>query len=125
MNNVETITLFVQDLEESKRFYASIFDFEVAYEDEVSWVIRIGALMINLLQLSEASELVDPLVPSSDKSSPTMLLTSRVDDVDVTCTQIAKHGVVLINGPMDRPWGRRTAAFSDPDGYVWEVAHEI
>jgi len=32
------------------------------------------------------------------------------------------HGVTLLNGPVDRPWGRRTAAFADPSGNVWEVA---
>ncbi len=31
----------------------------------------------------------------------------------------------LLNGPQDRPWGRRTAAFADPAGHVWELAHEI
>jgi uncharacterized glyoxalase superfamily protein PhnB len=30
--------------------------------------------------------------------------------------------VALLNGPIDRPWGRRTAAFADPAGNVWEIA---
>ena len=34
-------------------------------------------------------------------------------------------GVRLLNGPQDRHWGRRTAAFADPAGHVWELAHEI
>jgi catechol 2,3-dioxygenase-like lactoylglutathione lyase family enzyme len=32
--------------------------------------------------------------------------------------------VELLNGPIDREWGVRTAAFADPDGHVWEVAQE-
>src|SRR5206468_12511116 len=31
----------------------------------------------------------------------------------------------LLNGPIDRPWGMRTAAFADPDGHIWEVAAKI
>jgi uncharacterized glyoxalase superfamily protein PhnB len=31
----------------------------------------------------------------------------------------------LLNGPMNRPWGIRTAAFTDPDGHIWEVAGKI
>ena len=31
----------------------------------------------------------------------------------------------LVNGPIDSPWGLRTAAFADPDGHVWEVAAPI
>ena len=35
----------------------------------------------------------------------------------------ASSGVTLLNGPMDRPWGIRTASFSDPGGHIWEIAH--
>ena len=34
-------------------------------------------------------------------------------------------GVVLLNGPMDRPWGIRTASFCDPDGHIWEIAAQL
>jgi uncharacterized glyoxalase superfamily protein PhnB len=33
--------------------------------------------------------------------------------------------VELINGPIDRPWGMRTACFADPDGHVWEIAQQL
>lgn len=32
-------------------------------------------------------------------------------------------GIDLVNGPIDRPWGIRTALFADPDGHLWEFAH--
>ena len=51
-----------------------------------------------------------------------MQLTIQVDDVDAKCAQLASRGVKLINGPMDRPWGIRTACFSDPAGTIWEIA---
>lgn len=50
------------------------------------------------------------------------LLTITVDDVDAMCAELAARGVELLNGPMDRPWGVRTAAFRDPGGHVWEIA---
>jgi lactoylglutathione lyase len=31
-------------------------------------------------------------------------------------------GVQLLNGPIDRPWGVRTASFKDPAGHIWEIA---
>ena len=52
-------------------------------------------------------------------------LTIGVDDCDSTCAELASRGVTLINGPMDREWGLRTAAFADPDGHIWEVAENI
>jgi uncharacterized glyoxalase superfamily protein PhnB len=51
-----------------------------------------------------------------------MQLTVHVDDVDATCRLLAERGVALLNGPLDRPWGIRTAAFADPAGHVWEIA---
>jgi uncharacterized glyoxalase superfamily protein PhnB len=47
-----------------------------------------------------------------------------VEDVDAACRELAGLGVALLNGPMDRPWGIRTAAFADPDGHVWEFAQD-
>ncbi|HPM51986.1 MAG TPA: hypothetical protein PK282_07100, partial [Rhodoglobus sp.] len=36
------------------------------------------------------------------------------------------HGAVeQLNGPVDRPWGIRTAAFADPAGHVWEIAGPV
>jgi uncharacterized glyoxalase superfamily protein PhnB len=45
-----------------------------------------------------------------------------VDDVDAMCAELAERGVKLLNGPMDRPWGVRTASFMDPAGHIWEIA---
>jgi uncharacterized glyoxalase superfamily protein PhnB len=39
--------------------------------------------------------------------------------------RLAAHGVELLNGPIDRAWGLRTAAFADPDGHIWELAAKI
>ena len=54
-----------------------------------------------------------------------VLLTIKVADVDAVCATLQARGVTLLNGPIDRPWGRRTAAFADPSGHVWEVAQEL
>jgi uncharacterized glyoxalase superfamily protein PhnB len=52
-------------------------------------------------------------------------LTIEVNDADAVCAQLEQRGVQLINGPIDRPWGRRTAAFADPAGHLWEVAQVL
>jgi len=45
-----------------------------------------------------------------------------VDDVDGMCEELTRREVVLLNGPLDRPWGARTASFRDPGGHIWEIA---
>ncbi len=51
-----------------------------------------------------------------------MQFTIGVDDVDAMGAELRKRGVEFLNGPMDRPWGIRTASFRDPGGYIWEIA---
>lgn len=53
------------------------------------------------------------------------MFTIRAASVDAVCEQLKNKGVELLNGPIDRPWGRRTTAFSDPTGNSWEIAQEI
>lgn len=48
--------------------------------------------------------------------------TLFVDDVDAMFEELKERGVDLLNGPMDRPWGIRTASFRDPGGHIWEIA---
>jgi lactoylglutathione lyase len=48
-----------------------------------------------------------------------------VDHADATCAELQARGVALLNGPIDREWGMRTASFTDPAGNIWEVAQEL
>jgi uncharacterized glyoxalase superfamily protein PhnB len=54
-----------------------------------------------------------------------MQLTIGVDDVDALCERLTARGVTLLNGPMDRPWGIRTASFTDPAGHIWEIGGPV
>ena len=59
---------------------------------------------------------------ASREAGARLQFTIEVDDVDAMCAELATHGVELLNGPMDRPWGIRTASFRDPSGHIWEIA---
>jgi len=122
LDAIETVTLFVEDVPAVRRFYEDVFGLKAIFEDPVSAVYRLGTLMINLLHAREAPELVTPLPVGAADAGPRCLYTIRVKDVDAVCAALGAHGVALLNGPIDRPWGRRTAAFRDPAGVVWEVA---
>jgi catechol 2,3-dioxygenase-like lactoylglutathione lyase family enzyme len=125
LNTLEVITLFVEDLQPVKDFYRNVFGLKVLFEDEVSTVIRLGNLMINLLQISEAPQLIEPATVAGRTAGARLLLTIAVEDVRAVCAELERHGVTLLNGPTDRPWGRRTAAFADPAGNVWEIAQVL
>ena len=123
--NVGAITLFVEDPARSKTFYESIFGAPVVYEDGSAVAFRFENTIVNLLQRNEAGELVEPAAVAPAGVGSQLQLTVWVDDVDSACTELATRGVRLLNGPIDRPWGVRTAAFADPDGHVWELAQQL
>lgn len=125
LGEIEVITLYVEDLGATKAFYQDVFGLDVINEDDVSALVRLGNLMLNLLQASEAPELVEPARVAGPDAGSRFLLTVNVADVDAVCAELEQHGVTLLNGPIDRPWGRRTAAFADPAGNVWEVAQDL
>ncbi|MEV8378428.1 VOC family protein [Kribbella sp. NPDC056861] len=120
--SVFAITLFVEDLDECKRFYREVFGLPLDGGDEVSVAFKVGELLINLLQVTEAPELIDPAPVGGAEAGRRFQLTVPVDDVDTLYAELSGRGVKFLNGPMDRPWGIRTAAFADPAGHVWEIA---
>ncbi len=115
-------TLFVENLEEAKQFYVKVFDLPVVFEDSNSAVFKIGDTLINLLKTTEAGELVEPAKVAERGVGSRFVFTIQVDDVDARCADLVSRGVKLLNGPMDRPWGVRTASFMDPGGHIWEIA---
>jgi catechol 2,3-dioxygenase-like lactoylglutathione lyase family enzyme len=125
LHNVEVITLFVEDLLASKAFYVDVFGLKVIFEDEVSAVLKLHNLMINLLKVSEAHELIEPASVADRDAGARLLLTIAVDDANAVCAELERHGVKLLSGPVDRPWGRRTASFADPAGNIWEIAQVL
>jgi catechol 2,3-dioxygenase-like lactoylglutathione lyase family enzyme len=123
--NITAITLFVEDLERSKRFYQDVFGLPVLFEDANSAVFKFQNTLINLLAIPAARGLIGPGVVASPESGARFQLTIPVDDVDAACAELEARGVRLLNGPMDRAWGVRTAAFTDPGGHVWEFAQPL
>jgi catechol 2,3-dioxygenase-like lactoylglutathione lyase family enzyme len=117
------ITLFAEDLEQAKEFYQKVFGLPIDFEDSNSAVFKFGGILINLLRITEANELIEPATVAKRESGNRFVFTISVDDVDAMSVELVSRGVELLNGPMDRPWGIRTASFMDPAGYIWEIAH--
>jgi catechol 2,3-dioxygenase-like lactoylglutathione lyase family enzyme len=124
-NNIDAITLFVEDLGRSKLFYQDVFGLSVLFEDANSAVFRFANTLINLLKIPAARDLIEPGVVAGPAAGSRFQLTIPVDDVDAACAELKARGVELLNGPMDRAWGVRTASFTDPGGHIWEFAQRL
>lgn len=121
-SGISAITLFVEDLDAAKEFYGRAFGLPIMFEDDASAVLHFRNTLINLLKASAAPELIEPAVVAPADAGARIQFTIDVDDVDAMCADLTQRGVELLNGPMDRPWGIRTASFRDPAGHIWEIA---
>jgi lactoylglutathione lyase len=125
LNSVGAITLFVEDPQRSKAFYERVFEVPVLFEDDDSAAFKFENTIVNLLATPSAHELIEPAAVGGAEAGSRLQLTIWVEDANATIEQLRERGVELLNGPINRPWGMRTAAFADPDGHVWEVAQQL
>lgn len=116
------VTLFVDNLEVSKRFYRDVFEMPIANEQATECAFRFpGGVYVNLVAAASAREFIEPARVGEAGTPARMMLTLEVGDVDTVCERLGARGVSLLNGPADRPWGR-TAVFADPSGHCWELS---
>jgi lactoylglutathione lyase len=121
LTHINAISLFVEDVQAAKAFYLQVFGVPVIYEDESSAAVRFENLIVNLLDVENANEIVEPGAVATRGAGSRFQLSIWVPDVDAVCVELRKRGVTLLGGPIDRPWGMRTANFIDPAGHSWEI----
>jgi lactoylglutathione lyase len=125
LKSVGAITLFVEDLPAARSFYERVFGRTAAFGDDSSAGFKFDNTIVNLVDTRAAAEVIAPVTVASPSAGSRILLTIWVDDVDAACAELASQGVGLLNSPVDRPWGMRTASFTDPAGHIWELAQDL
>ena len=120
--NLFAVTIFAEDLAAMGEFYDRVFELPRVFEGETSIVYKFDQTMINIISIEGGPELIEPAPVAGPGSGARSMFTVRVDDVDALYASLVAKGVEFLNGPIDRPWGPRTAAFADPAGHMWEIA---
>ncbi|MBU6495343.1 MAG: VOC family protein [Acidobacteria bacterium] len=111
---VSLITLGVTDVNRSRAFYESLgWSGAVQHEDEVCF-FQVGSLVFGLwTQLG-------------GHGAPGLELAYNVrtpEDVAEILDEVRRAGGTVIRESAVTDWGGTAGAFTDLDGYVWEVAH--
>ncbi|MEZ5777583.1 MAG: VOC family protein [Paracoccaceae bacterium] len=120
---VGAITIFVSDLERSRDHYRNFLRLAPIFEDEVSAAFKVGETIVNLLAHKAVPEMVEPHKMATNGLRA--VYTLPVSDVNTTVAELEDVGLTPTSGPVDRPWGIRTANFADPDGYIWEICSDL
>lgn len=120
---VTLITLGVADLDRAKRFYAAL-GWQPAQEQEDVVFYQMNGLALGLFGREALAE--DQGRPGADLGTGAMTLAQNFDtprDVDAAFDAAIDAGATPLKRPEKVFWGGYSGYYADPDGHVWEVAH--
>ena len=127
-NRVSAVVLFVQEFNKCLAFYRDTLGLEVVQLESRMAAFRMNGHDFALVEMSEASELVDVKTEEFEAQSgkaDRVLLCARVENVDAAYETLKAKGVEFTKAPISQPWGIRAAYFRDPEGNIWEIAHPL
>ena len=120
---VNLITLGVEDLARSREFYVSLGWTPAEDLPEVVF-FRLRGCMLGLFGLSALAK--DQGRPDAGLGTGAMTLAQNFPtetDVDEAYEAALAAGARPLKAPEKVFWGGYSGYFADPDGHVWEVAH--
>lgn len=122
---VSLITLVVDDVEVSRRFYVDGLRWapELLVAGEVL-MFRVGErLLLSLWQRDKAEEELGAIARGDGAAPVTLAHNLREEtDVDRVLDEARDAGASFVTAAQRREWGGYSGYFADPDGFRWEVA---
>jgi predicted lactoylglutathione lyase len=120
---VSLVTLGVSDLARSRAFYRAL-GWETARDLDDYVVFRTAGSFLALWPQAELSRSVgeDPPAGHPRRTTNAINVASR-EDVDQAVAEALAAGAGLLAAPEETEWGGYSGCFADPDGHLWEVAH--
>jgi hypothetical protein len=118
-----TVTLGVQDLKRSIRFYETGIGLpRVPYEPETIAFFDLGGAQLALFPRNELAE--DAGVSGIGEGFSGITLARFLDssqEVAAFLERAVQAGGTLTRKPQPQPWGGYSGYFADLDGHLWEV----
>ncbi len=117
------ITLGVTDLDKSKAFYNDVLGWTPFQDNGGIIMYKLNGMVLSLFPQHELAE--DAQVTNDGKGSRFTLAQcmGSPEEVDAFFAHLKKHGVTITKMPEKVFWGGYSGYFADPDGHLWEIAH--
>jgi hypothetical protein len=118
------VTLGVVDLAAARAFYARLGWREAAASNDAIAFFDLGGFALALH--ARAALAADARVPAAGDGFRAVTFAHNVRTraaVDATLAEAAAAGGTLVKAGEPATWGGYSGYFADPDGHLWEVAH--
>lgn len=117
------ITLGVADLAAARAFYEGGLGWTpVSASPEVVFY-QLPGLALSLFPRADLAKDVGEALPPTGGAITLALNGRSRDEVDATYIQALAAGARAVKRPQPVFWGGYSGYFADPDGHLWEVAH--
>ncbi len=121
---ISMITLGVRDIAASVEFYEKGLGFPRLESPPSVAFFKLNGTWLGLYGREALAE--DAQVPADGSGFSGFALAHNVSsekEVDVVVARAVKAGATLTKKPQKVFWGGYSGYFKDPDGHLWEVAH--
>ena len=111
---ISLVTLGVADLARARRFYEALGWSGAQQPDDEVCFFQAGSMVFGLW------------TALGGHGAPGIELAYNVrspEEVGASLAEAQRAGATIVRPAARAEWGGVTGAFADPDGYVWEVAH--
>lgn len=120
---VSVITLPVANIARSTAFYCRGLGWEPAFANDEVVFFQMNGLVLSLFQKQGfVEDSTQPWQPGHSSFALAHNTHSR-DDVDAVFAEALAAGARAVKPPQTTFWGGYAGYFADPDGHLWEVAH--
>ncbi|HUI43268.1 MAG TPA: VOC family protein [Terriglobia bacterium] len=120
---VSIVTLGVADLKRSREFYERLGWRRSMAKAEGIVFFQAGGMALALFPRGELAKDANVAPEGHGFSGISLAYNARThEDVDSVLAEAVAAGAKLIKPAQEAFWGGYSGYFSDPDGFVWEVA---
>ncbi|HEY5763636.1 MAG TPA: VOC family protein [Rhodocyclaceae bacterium] len=121
---ISMITLGVRDVSRATAFYETGLGWPRMHSPPEVAFFTLNGSWLGLYGRDDLAG--DAGVPAEGSGFPGFALAHNVDseaEVDALLLQAAKAGGTIVRPAHKTTWGGYAGYFADPDGYLWEIAH--
>ncbi len=120
---INVITLGVEDIERSRKFYEDLGFIASSTSNEHFVAFQAAGIVLCLYLAKSLAE--DARVEPNREGFRGVTLAYNVEEKNEVArilAQVEKFGAKIVKPAEDVFWGGHSGYFADPDGHLWEVA---